>query len=382
MVAERISLGLIFTYSKNWIGGSYYILNLIHALNSLADQDKPEITIFCKTDVEFKKVTDTGYPFLKKYILEDNSKTINNINKVTRFVLGKNILGKRIDPSHANIIFPANRTAIFENIPQKLFWIPDFQEKHYPHFFSQNALRIKEAKRKKLAYSKENLVLSSLTAKSDLDKFYPNNTVSVQTLPFAVTHPAYSHLDHNMLLDKFNLPKRYFFSPNQFYKHKNHIAIFEAVRELSKDIPDLVIAFSGKEEDSRDPDHMPSLRKFIKTNGLEKHVRLLGFIDRAEQLKLMEQAVGIIQPSLFEGWSTVIEDAKAMDQIIIASNIDIHKEQLRDQADFFDPHRPEQLSAILKEHWKTDNTKPRFNYEERIKDFGKNFLTIIQNLNK
>ncbi len=40
--------------------------------------------------------------------------------------------------------------------------------------------------------------------------------------------------------------------------------------------------------------------------------RFLGFIDRGEQLQLMKNSIAIVQPSLFEGWSTVVEDTKAM----------------------------------------------------------------------
>ena len=33
-----------------------------------------------------------------------------------------------------------------------------------------------------------------------------------------------------------------------------------------------------------------------------------------DQLRLMKESLGVIQPSLFEGWSTVIEDAKALNK--------------------------------------------------------------------
>lgn len=36
----------------------------------------------------------------------------------------------------------------------------------------------------------------------------------------------------------------------------------------------------------------------------------------------------MVQPSRFEGWSTVIEDAKALGRPIIATDIAVHQEQL------------------------------------------------------
>ena len=58
---------------------------------------------------------------------------------------------------------------------------------------------------------------------------------------------------------------------------------------------------------------------------------------RAEQLLLMKYAQAVIQPSLFEGWSTVIEDAISLQVPVIASNLPVNIEQLGDRGVYFDP---------------------------------------------
>ena len=45
---------------------------------------------------------------------------------------------------------------------------------------------------------------------------------------------------------------------------------------------------------------------------IKKYISILGFISRQDQLSLMRDAIAVIQPSLFEGWSTVVEDCKAI----------------------------------------------------------------------
>jgi hypothetical protein len=52
----------------------------------------------------------------------------------------------------------------------------------------------------------------------------------------------------------------------------------------------------------------------------------------------MNHALAIIQPSLFEGWSTVVEDVKAMNQHIIVSDLNVHRDQLGVQAFYFNPN--------------------------------------------
>ena len=61
----------------------------------------------------------------------------------------------------------------------------------------------------------------------------------------------------------------------------------------------------------------------------------------------MRHCCAIIQPSLFEGWSTVVEDARALGRPIIASDIPVHREQLGKDATFFSPHDVKSLAAAI-----------------------------------
>ena len=54
-----------------------------------------------------------------------------------------------------------------------IFWIPDFQHRTLPEFFSQEELARKQEKDTEMVMSKNPMVLSSLDAKNDLERFYP-----------------------------------------------------------------------------------------------------------------------------------------------------------------------------------------------------------------
>ena len=49
----------------------------------------------------------------------------------------------------------------------------------------------------------------------------------------------------------------------------------------------------------------------------------------------MKNAKAIIQPSLFEGWSTVIEDARSLQVPVIATDLTVNIEQLGDKGKYF-----------------------------------------------
>jgi glycosyltransferase involved in cell wall biosynthesis len=199
-------------------------------------------------------------------------------------------------------------------------------------------------------------------------------------LPFAVTHPDYTRLEVHVLLEKFGLAAPYFICPNQFWKHKNQIVVLEAVCQLKNKGIDVTVAFTGKTEDYRNPGYYDGLKDYVEANKLRDRVRFLGFIDRLEQLQLMKYSLAIIQPSHFEGWSTVVEDAKAMNKALIVSNINVHREQLGgSSAFFFDPSNASDLSMLMERILEMQALAPLFenyNYDQNIREFGRNFLKI------
>ena len=104
----------------------------------------------------------------------------------------------------------------------------------------------------------------------------------------------------------------------------------------------------------------------------------LGFIDRAEQLQLMNYAKAVIQPSLFEGWSTVVEDAKSMNQFVIASDIDVHREQLKNNCRFFSPNDEIALAKIISElHELPELIKQKIDYTVNVKLFAESFMELL-----
>lgn len=382
-MAERIKIGLTFSYKEDWIGGTYYFLNLVRALNKLEDNEKPHLTIISKKEADFNLIRPINYPYIDYAILKIQKHSSFNraINKLGRIVIGEKLIKAKAFNKQVDILFRGSDTDYFRHIPRHLFWIPDFQEDYLPDFFKEREVIIRKKHQSFLASNSKDIVFSSQDALNDFNRLYPNAKGRTYVMNFAVSHPEYNNLPIKELLIKHNLKRPYFFCPNQFWKHKNHQIVFEALNKLKNSNKlNFIVAFSGKEFDHRNPNHFENLKKFVDENNLSDNVRFLGFIDRKEQLQLMNHAKGIIQPSLFEGWSTVIEDAKAMNQNIIASNLAVHKEQLGEKGFYFKKNDSDQLAEKLNYFQEQTIERPNFNYENRIEEFGKNFMQIARSL--
>ena len=380
-MGKRIRLGLIFAVDENWIGGTYYILNLISAMATLPDYKQPIITVMSKKRSDFEAAKKTNYSYLNYHNPFNYKRNFAEaiFNKVIKFFTKREYIDKRISQKKIDVLFPASDEICFEQIENKIYWFPDFQHIHYPSFFKSQELNIRNEVIKGIALKHSPLVLSSESAKRDWDSIEMDTHCKVHVIPFAVTHPSLEDIDFDDLIKEFKIAKEYFIVSNQFWQHKNHYVVLRAAVELQKKGIDCHFVFTGKEDDYRNPDYFQSILSFIKENNLVSAVKMLGLIERKKQLKLMQHAKAVIQPSLFEGWSTVIEDAKSLGNVVIASDIPVHREQLATNGLFFDPHNENELVEKIAEVIEGIDQHYPADYEFSIKAFGESFYKILTN---
>jgi hypothetical protein len=59
----------------------------------------------------------------------------------------------------------------------------------------------------------------------------------------------------------------------------------------------------------------------------------------------------VIQPSRFEGWSTSVQDGRALGRPVICSDLPVHREQAPDALGHFGCDDPKALADILERAW-------------------------------
>lgn len=175
---------------------------------------------------------------------------------------------------------------------------------------------------------------------------------------------------------------------NQFWQHKNHIVVLKAMKEYFRNNPDsdLKFVFTGKFEDYRAPKYIEKLKILFEEEEIKKHSVLLGFIDRDMQIAIMKNASYIIQPSLFEGWGTVVEDAKVLDKTILLSDIPVHREQMNEKCILFDPQDPILLAKLIEEENKkkhnSDIKTGITDMYKRAKEYSKGFENLLEDMER
>lgn len=138
------------------------------------------------------------------------------------------------------------------------------------------------------------------------------------------------------------------------------------------------MAMTGRFPDATHSPYMRELHSLIDENNLKANISLLGVIPRDEQLLLMKNARAVIQPSLFEGWSTVIEDAISLQVPVIASSLPVNIEQLGPDGCYFEPDDYTALAGLLSGFPEREPGKLLYpEYNGRIREAARTFMKIF-----
>ena len=379
-----IKVGFIGAVSKEWMGGLNYFNNLLFAIDSLNNKEL-QIFVFVgkKTDEDIKNM-------FRKYatVIEDRIFDRKSLKwflmKLEQKIFKTNFLLENILKKYDIQVLSHTSITKFKNI-KTINWIPDFQHIHLPQMFSKKEIENRDKSFIQIIKESDVVVLSSFDALKDLRKFSSEYQNKARVLQF-VSQPnsRYFELNENNknnVLKKYDIKDDFFYMPNQFWKHKNHMRVFTAINELKKDGIQICIVCTGHLADYRNKTYIDEIKNFIKINNLEKNIKLLGLVEYEDVFALIKFSKAVINPSLFEGWSSTVEECKSVEKNMILSDLDVHKEQYPN-ATFFERNSVESLKNILKNYKKENIDSNIESLEIRTKKFADTYVSICKKVLK
>jgi glycosyltransferase involved in cell wall biosynthesis len=233
------------------------------------------------------------------------------------------------------------------------------------------------------------VVLNARTVVADIEKYYPRHKAKLVAMPFCPPANA-----RNIELDevraaqvKYKLPKEYFMISNQFWVHKSHDTAFLAVAKLHSVGQRVHLVCTGHTDDYRHPNHFQHLQELLQDLGIESSVHILGLIPKEEQLALMQGALAVVQPTLFEGGpgGGAIYNAISLGVPCIVSDIEVNLEIDLGNVRFFRAGSPDDLAAKMQSLILALPPVPkqedlRTQLEKRQHEFANRILGIVEQL--
>lgn len=338
---------LLSSNNGGWLGGANYIRNLFRSIESIEER-KIEPVVFCHTG-EAEAVSElvgnheivTSH-WLAEGVLRRTLRSVVRRIRETDMAIERTMMAKGIGCVSHSGCFGAGFPIPVIN------WLADFQHRRLPDMFSTEERSQRDRAMSQVVRCSDRVILSSNNASRDLVEFWPEAANKAVTLPFAVSlgDPKTATV-RQALAQKYDLASPYFYLPNQFWKHKNHTIVVEALALLKARGKEVVVVCSGMEYDHRDPHYFVSLMQRVEAWGLMRCFRSLGVVPREDVFGLIRNCVSMINPSLFEGWSTSVEEARAIGKRIILSDIAVHREQAPARGAYFDPSSAEALAKAF-----------------------------------
>jgi glycosyltransferase involved in cell wall biosynthesis len=236
-------------------------------------------------------------------------------------------------------------------------YIPDFQHKYYPAFFSAKELKIREKIFLNYLSEAKTIVVNARAVKNDITKFYGDVKAEIFSLPFCPLYNSSEQLK-GVDISKFKLPENYFLVSNQFWKHKDHATAFKALAEFIKqNNKEVHLVCTGSMSDYRFPDYINYLKQLIVDLGIENNLHLLGYILKEEQQEIMLRSKALIQPTLFEGGpgGGSVYEALALGVPVLMSDIPVNKEIDNPLAHFFIAGNESSLASKMLELLKVEH---------------------------
>lgn len=325
----RLQLSIEIMEDANWLGGSIYIDNLLAALSVLPVESCPGVRLrLLSSPTSHLAKRLSGYPVVGEASWSNIAgNLITGARRIHRALVRRlPWIGRLSSAPHNELFFPTFDVA--QQWRKNLYWIPDFQPHHLPDLFEPQELSLRIKSFGDIANQNGIVLLSSNAALDDFKRFYPDATVEPRVWSFCSSIEPGSVESCQEVVSRYALPEKFLYIANQFWRHKDHATAFEALQILRDKGMEVPLVCTGLQNDRRDPTYFETLKSELARHGLQRQVHFLGLVPREDQIQFFRAAVAVVQPSRFEGWSTVIEDAKALGRPIIASDIAVHKEQL------------------------------------------------------
>lgn len=140
------------------------------------------------------------------------------------------------------------------------------------------------------------------------------------------------------ILEKYKIKPGFLFYPAQFWQHKNHQLILNAIKILKEEGISQDVVFAGSDKGNCD-----NIKKLAKDLGLESRVHFVGFIPNQELGSFYHYSDGLVMPTFFGPTNIPPLEAYLFNKPIYYTYAEIFNEVIPDyeyiyKIDFYDPH--------------------------------------------
>lgn len=204
---------------------------------------------------------------------------------------------KSLSADYVYFLIESINAALLVHTPY-IFTVLDMCHRDFPEFpeINDNGVFFQREYVLKTSLPKASLTLvdSDQLAKK-LTTTYGVDPDKILVMPFNISD--LDGLDNNTdedVMKKFDLTAGYFFYPAQFWSHKNHIRIVQAISILGKKGVQIKVVFAGGEMGC-----LKEIQKQASQLNVMKNIAFLGFVEQKDMAALYRNCIAVVMPTYF-----------------------------------------------------------------------------------
>lgn len=242
-------------------------------------------------------------------------------------------------------IFPAQDVWTYALPTRTLGVIHDLMHRYEPQFPEVSGwglFRRRERHYRNLCARAAAVLVDSDIGKMQACEAYRVGAPRVHVLPF-VAPPYIQEEQPPADFDRrYSLPEKFLFYPAQFWEHKNHVRLLQALAMVRDTLPDLHLVLAGSKKNA----HATVLRTIDQLN-LGDRVHVLGYIPDEDMPVFYHRARGLIMPTFFGPTNIPPLEALATGCPMAISNIYAMPQQVGEAALLFDPTSVDEMAETM-----------------------------------
>jgi len=205
------------------------------------------------------------------------------------------------------------------------------------------------------------IITGNHTGKNEIIINYSINPGKIHIIPFSIPKFCFENINENYS-SSFQIQQPFVFYPAQFWAHKNHIILIEAIAWLRDEKKiNMNCYFTG-----HDYGNLPYIRYMISKYSLNNQIFILGFIPQEDLVYLYKNALTMIFPSYLGPNNLPLLEAVAFGCPLLYSNIPGHIEQMEGVGLPFDPANYINLGENIQKIYNDSRLREEIISKERI----------------
>jgi glycosyltransferase involved in cell wall biosynthesis len=251
-------------------------------------------------------------------------------------------------------------------------------ERRFPEVSGRGRYFIREYRFRNICRAAAAVLVDSEVGRRQVIDSYRMSAGRLFVLPYLPPRYIFEGVPREDFAQCYRLPARFLFYPAQFWPHKNHDRLLQAVARVRRSCPDVALVLAG-------PKRYEYRKLLARVNelGLSGQVTFTGYVPDEDLAELYRRATALVMPTFFGPTNIPPLEAFATGCAAAVSNIYGMPEQVGDAALLFDPLSVAEIAEAIERLWTDEQLRRTLTGRgrERSVEWGqRQFAAALENV--